>query len=113
MARRKTKPAVTAQEVKEAFDDLRKKERRFNHLAYGKRQYSELLIDAAARNVDVAFNLVHSLLLRANGAKHHQACAAVFPDGSHLVVVSVRAGPVREKLVKLELIPPHKVTRLS
>ena len=93
MAKNEKQPGVTAARLKAAFHDWRKKERRCNTIAYGKRQYSEPVLEAAAPSAEDAFESALSLLRRATGAKHHQSCAVVLPDGSHLVVVSERQLP--------------------
>ncbi len=113
MANRSRTRTVAAEDLRAAFEDWRKKERRFNTLSTGKRQYSESVIDEAARAAEGAFALIHSRLLHSTGARRDQDCAAIFPDGSHLVVVIEHAGPAREKSVTIRLIPRQRVARLS
>jgi hypothetical protein len=103
---------ATAEELKAAFDDWQRTERRFNRIAKDKR-HPESTIDAAARASNKAFTVVYSLLRRATSAKRHQTCAVVLPDGSHLVAVTELASLVQEKSVKLVLVPIGRVTRLS
>jgi hypothetical protein len=103
---------VTAEELKAAFSDWQRTNRRFNRIAKNKR-HPESIVDAAARASDKAFTVVDSLLRRATGAKRHQACAVVLPDGSHLVAVTEPASLVQEKSAKLVLVPIGRVARLA
>ena len=113
MPERKTRLSVTGDALMEAFKDWSTKERRFKSIASGRRAYPESVVDAAARDVEDACSLIHSLLRRATGARRNQACAAVFPDGCVLVLLSGAASPIKEEGVNLELIRAGEVARLN
>ena len=113
MAKRATKPKVTAAELRAAFDDWKKKERRFIAIAKGKREYPESVIDSLARAADDAFRVAYNLVLRTTGAKYNQACVAILADGSHLVAVRDAGDYISNEWVKLQLVPASKVVTLS
>ncbi len=103
---------MTAEALSRAYGGWRRRERRFNLMIKGKKQYSESEIDETARAAEEAFALTHSLLRAVTGAKLHQDCAAMLPDGSLLLFVTEPATSNREKSTKLTLIPPHRIVRL-
>jgi hypothetical protein len=113
MTMRSKKSQVTGASLKAAFDDWKRKEKRFTALAYGKRKHPESTIDLAARASEEALNFVYKMLLRATGSKNNQACVAILPDGSYMITVRQTQNYTDGERVVLQLVPAIRVARLS
>ena len=113
MTRRWKKSQVTGAALKAAFDDWKRKERRFTALASGKRKHPESAIDLAARASEEALNFAYKMLLRATGSKNDQACVAILSDGSHMITVRQTQNYADGERVVLQLVPATRVASLS
>jgi hypothetical protein len=113
MSRTRKKPAVAAHDLEAAFNEWKKKEKRFKTVAHGKREYPDPIIDTAARHAEASFNVLYKLLLRATGAKRNQTCVAILPDGSHLVALHDPVDQIGQDWAKVQLVPARRVAKLS
>jgi hypothetical protein len=113
MTRRSKKPQVTSAELKAAFDDWKRKERRFTALASRMRKHPETTIDLAARASEEAFNFAYKMLLRATGSKNNQACVAILRDGSHMITVRQTRHYTDDERVMVQFVPATRVASLS
>ena len=105
------KPVPTSAELKAAYFEWKKKEKRFNVVA--KRRKSESSIELAARSAEDAFEVVCALLRNGTGARPNEACAVVLADGCHLVAFRLDGERSGNDSLQVQLVSSKRVFHAS
>jgi hypothetical protein len=110
--RRTRSPRPNADAVIAAMNRWRARQKRF-YDACKNSLLSDEAVQLACNSASSAFDVFYETVLRAAGCDDNEACTVVLPDGTHIVTVHDPADWVSDRCVKVQIIPPSKVVKLS